>query len=90
MINCSHRANLKFKLTQRIYMITLNTSLKTLLLTLSSILMMGCAGMSEQEKATAIGAGVGAIGGSILTGGSTSGTIGGAAVGGVIGHEIKK
>lgn len=71
-------------------MITLNTSLKTLLLTLSSILMFGCAGMSEQEKATAIGAGVGAIGGSILTGGSTSGTIGGAAVGGVIGHEIKK
>ena len=71
-------------------MMTLNTTHKTLILTLSSILMLGCAGMSEQEKATAIGAGVGAIGGSILTGGSTSGTIGGAAVGGVIGHEIKK
>ena len=71
-------------------MITLNTMMKTLTLTLASVLLMGCAGMSEQEKATAIGAGVGAIGGSILTGGSTSGTIGGAAVGGVIGHEIKK
>jgi len=50
----------------------------------------GCAGMSAQDKNTAIGAGVGAIGGSILTGGSAVGTVGGAAVGGVIGHEIKK
>lgn len=52
--------------------------------------MAGCAGMSQQEKNTAIGAGVGAVGGSILTGGSTAGTLGGAAVGGVIGHEIDK
>lgn len=50
----------------------------------------GCAGMSAQEKNTAIGAGVGAIGGSVLTGGSAIGTVGGAAVGGVIGHEIRK
>lgn len=50
----------------------------------------GCAGMSAQEKNTAIGAGVGAIGGSVLTGGSAIGTVGGAAVGGVIGHEINK
>jgi len=71
-------------------MININTSIKSFLLTLTSILLMGCSGMTEQEKATAIGAGVGAIGGSILTGGSTTGTIGGAAVGGVIGHEIKK
>lgn len=53
-------------------------------------LLNGCAGMTEQEKATAIGAGAGAVGGSILTGGSTAGTIGGAAVGGYIGHETKK
>lgn len=52
--------------------------------------LSACAGMTQQEKNTAIGAGVGAIGGSILTGGSTTGTVGGAAVGGVIGHEIKK
>ena len=52
--------------------------------------MAGCAGMSQQEKNTAIGAGVGAIGGSVLTGGSAAGAIGGAAVGGVIGHEINK
>lgn len=50
----------------------------------------GCAGMSAQDKSTAIGAGVGAIGGSVLTGGSAAGTVGGAAVGGVIGHEINK
>ena len=53
-------------------------------------LLSACAGMSSQEKSTAIGAGAGAIGGSILTGGSTAGTLGGAAVGGLLGHELKK
>lgn len=48
----------------------------------------GCAGMTQHERNTAIGAGAGAIGGSILTGGSTVGTLGGAAVGGIIGHEV--
>ncbi|MCM2308851.1 MAG: glycine zipper 2TM domain-containing protein [Sulfuritalea sp.] len=52
--------------------------------------LVGCAGMTAQEKATAIGAGVGAVGGSVLTGGSAIGTVGGAAVGGVIGHEVGK
>lgn len=52
--------------------------------------LTGCAGMSQQDKNTAIGAGVGAVGGSVLTGGSAVGTVGGAAVGGVIGHEISK
>ena len=49
--------------------------------------LFGCAGMSRQDENTAIGAGVGAVGGAILTGGSAAGTIGGAAVGGIIGHE---
>ncbi len=52
--------------------------------------MSACSNMSKQEKNTAIGAGVGAVGGAVLTGGSTAGTIGGAAVGGIIGHEINK
>jgi osmotically inducible lipoprotein OsmB len=52
------------------------------------ISLAGCAGMSGQDKNTAIGAGVGAVGGAILTGGSAVGTVGGAAVGGVIGHEV--
>lgn len=50
--------------------------------------LSGCSGMSAQDRNTAIGAGAGAVGGSILTGGSTAGTIGGAAVGGIIGHEV--
>ncbi|TVQ66614.1 MAG: glycine zipper 2TM domain-containing protein [Oceanospirillales bacterium] len=51
---------------------------------------MGCSGMSNQDRNTATGAGIGAVGGAILTGGSAAGTIGGAAIGGVIGHEIDK
>ena len=50
----------------------------------------GCAGMSAQDKSTAIGAGVGAVGGAVLTGGSAVGAVGGAAVGGVVGHEVGK
>jgi osmotically inducible lipoprotein OsmB len=45
--------------------------------------------MTQQEKNTAIGAGVGAVGGSVLTGGGTLGTLGGAAIGGVIGNQIE-
>lgn len=51
--------------------------------------MTGCSGMSKQGQNTAIGAGVGAIGGSVLTGGSALGTVGGAAVGGVIGNQVQ-
>jgi len=50
----------------------------------------GCAGMSTQDKNTAIGAGVGAVGGAVLTGGSAVGTVGGAAVGGLIGNQVGK
>ncbi|HEX7386293.1 MAG TPA: hypothetical protein VF285_03325 [Castellaniella sp.] len=52
--------------------------------------LSACSGMSRQGRNTAIGAGVGAAGGAILTGGSTIGTLGGAAVGGIIGHEGSK
>lgn len=52
--------------------------------------VVSCSGMSRQDKNTAIGAGIGAVGGAVLTGGGTVGTLGGAAIGGVIGHEIKK
>ena len=50
----------------------------------------GCASMTAQERGIAVGAGVGAIGGAVLTGGSTIGTVGGAAVGGIIGNEMSK
>ena len=52
--------------------------------------LAGCSGMSTQDRNTAVGAGVGAVGGAILTGGSSVGTVGGAAVGGIIGHEVGK
>ncbi len=52
--------------------------------------LTGCSGMSRQDKGTAVGAGIGAVGGAVLTGGSALGTVGGAAVGGLIGHEVKK
>ena len=48
--------------------------------------LMACAPMSHRQQNTAVGAGVGAVAGSILTGGSTIGTLGGAAIGGVIGN----
>lgn len=60
------------------------------LIVVAMIGLSGCAGMSERDKATAIGAGVGAVGGSILTGGSAIGTVGGAAVGGVVGNQVGK
>lgn len=47
-----------------------------------------CAGMSQREQNTAIGAGVGAAGGAVLTGGSAVGTVGGAAIGGLIGNQV--
>ncbi len=50
----------------------------------------GCAGMTQQEKGTVIGAGVGGVAGNVLGGGSVLGTAAGAAVGGVIGHEVTK
>lgn len=62
---------------------TLGAVVVALMLALSA-----CSGMSKQGRNTAIGAGAGAVGGSILTGGSTTGTVGGAVVGGVIGHEV--
>jgi osmotically inducible lipoprotein OsmB len=49
-----------------------------------------CSGMTPQQQDTAIGAGAGAVGGAILTGGSAIGTVGGAAVGGIIGNEVGK
>ena len=45
---------------------------------------------SKRERNTAIGAGAGALGGAVLTDGSTLGTLGGAAVGGIIGHQVGK
>ena len=52
------------------------------------LVLSGCAGMTAREQNTAVGAGIGAVGGAVLTGGSPIGVVGGAAVGGVIGHSL--
>ena len=52
--------------------------------------LAACSGMSNQGRNTAIGAGAGAVGGAVLTGGSALGTVGGAAIGGIVGHEVSK
>ena len=49
--------------------------------------LSACSNWSKRDRNTAIGAGAGALGGAVLTDGSTLGTLGGAAVGGIIGHR---
>jgi len=50
----------------------------------------GCAGMSTQDRNMAIGAGAGGVAGGVLTGGSTLGIVGGAAAGGLLGHQWER
>ncbi|EXI75990.1 MAG: lipoprotein [Candidatus Accumulibacter appositus] len=50
----------------------------------------GCADMVALDKGTSIDAGAGAIGVANLPDGSSVGTVGGAPVGGVIGHDVGK
>jgi osmotically inducible lipoprotein OsmB len=57
----------------------------TLIMSLSA-----CSNWSHRDRNTALGAGAGAIGGAVLTDGSALGTLGGAAVGGIIGHQVSK
>jgi osmotically inducible lipoprotein OsmB len=57
------------------------------LITLAAALS-ACTGMSTRDQNTAVGAGAGAVGGAILTGGSSIGTLGGAAIGGYIGNQV--
>jgi osmotically inducible lipoprotein OsmB len=71
---------------------TIHTMQRYALSAVAAVMLLGlgaCSGMSTQDRNTAIGAGVGAVGGAVLTGGGVLGTVGGAAVGGVIGHEVK-
>ena len=54
------------------------------------VCLSGCSTMSRRDKNTITGAGIGAVAGAVLTGGSGIGTAGGAAVGGIIGNQIGK
>ena len=69
----------------------MNTQWTKLVVAVAMVMgLAACSGMSTQDKNTAIGAGVGVVGSAVLTGGSTIGTVGGAAVGGVIGNQVGK
>ena len=50
--------------------------------------LVGCSGMTTRQQNAAVGAGIGGLAGAILTHGSAFGTVGGAAIGGVIGHGV--
>ncbi len=55
--------------------------------------LVGCSswdGMSQRQKATVTGAGIGGVAGAAITGGGVLGTVGGAAIGGVIGDQVGK
>ncbi len=52
--------------------------------------LSACSNWSKRDRNMAIGAGAGPVGGAALTDGRTVGTLGGAAVGGVIGHQVGK
>ena len=71
-------------------MININRVAISIVMTTFLLGSVGCAGMSSRDKSTAIGAGVGAVGGAVLTGGGVLGTVGGAAIGGIIGNQVGK
>ena len=55
--------------------------------------MVGCSSwdsMSQRQKATVTGAGLGGVAGAVISNGGILGTVGGAAIGGIIGDQIGK
>lgn len=53
----------------------------------------GCStwdGMSSRQKGAVTGAGLGGVAGAVITDGGVLGTVGGAAIGGVIGDQVGK
>ncbi|WP_411751019.1 osmotically-inducible lipoprotein OsmB [Serratia sp. (in: enterobacteria)] len=72
-------------------MMIFNKRIGTAALAIMLILSVSaCSNMSKRDRNTAIGAGAGAVGGAVLTDGNAVGTVGGAAVGGIIGNQISK
>lgn len=61
-----------------------------LVVVMATLSVTACGHMSNRDRNTAIGVGVGAVGGAVLTDGSTLGTLGGAALGGIIGHQTSR
>ncbi|MDO5686299.1 MAG: glycine zipper 2TM domain-containing protein [Neisseria sp.] len=65
-----------------------STLMKTLMLTVIGLSLVGCANMTTQQRNTAIGVAAGAAIGHAV-GGNTEATLGGAALGGVIGSQVR-
>ena len=57
----------------------MNTIIKSIAIVVIATGLSACAGMSSTEKGTLIGAGAGAVAGSVITGGNPIG---------IIGHEV--
>ncbi len=79
--------NHKFR---REYYVCNEQKMTAAVLAITRNVLSACSNWSKRDRNTAIGAGAGALGGAVLTDGSTLGTLGGAAVGGVIGHRVGK
>lgn len=62
---------------------------KTIALIAVAASLSACAGMSTSQRNTATGAVVGGVAGNLL-GGDTASTLGGAALGGVIGSQVNR
>ncbi|MEX3019483.1 osmotically-inducible lipoprotein OsmB [Kluyvera sp. STS39-E] len=72
-------------------MISINKKMTAAVLAVTLVMSLSaCSNWSKRDRNTALGAGAGAIGGAVLTDGSALGTLGGAAVGGIIGHQVGK
>lgn len=70
-----------------------NRLIKQVLIAGVALSLAGCASwdtMSSRQKSAATGAGVGGVAGAVISGGGILGTVGGAAIGGVIGDQIGK
>ncbi|GAA0229623.1 glycine zipper 2TM domain-containing protein [Castellaniella daejeonensis] len=55
--------------------------------------MAGCSSwdnMSHRQKSAVTGAGLGGVAGAVITNGGILGTVGGAAIGGIIGDQVGK
>ncbi len=69
---------------------TLSSNLRGAMVAAALLSLGACSDMSRQDRNTAYGAAAGGVAGAVITGGGTLGTLGGAAVGGLIGHEVSK
>ena len=66
------------------------TRIHSLIAGLAIVATLGaCSGMTPREHSTAVGAGIGAAAGAVLTG-TPEGAAVGAAAGGVVGNQIKR